>query len=126
MRSIASNLKVNTRRRPAATIDVEPITPIGPSSLKGENRPQKYRVTYRGETLIESTKESVYSSCRALVAKGLKGRLGIWGSEPYARGIVQDIEKGAKLTIIENEKVGPKLALYKPRPGRPGQAIEVA
>jgi hypothetical protein len=97
-------------------IDVEPITPIGPSSLKGENRPQKYRVTYRGETLIESTKEPVYASCRALVAKGLTGSLGIWGGEKHARGLVRDIEKGAKLTIIESEKVGPKLALYQPRP----------
>jgi hypothetical protein len=29
---------------------------------------------------------------------------------------VRDIEKGAKLTIIENEKLGPKLARYQPRP----------
>ena len=100
-------------------IDIEPITPIGPSSLKGENRPQKYRVTYRGATLIESTKEPVYSSCRALVARGLTDRLEVWGAESYARGIVRDIEKGAKLTIIENEKVGPKLARYQPRPALP-------
>jgi hypothetical protein len=66
-------------------IDIEPITPIGPSSLKGENRPQKYRVIYRGETLIESTKEPVYGSCRALVARGLTGSLAIWGGDPPMR-----------------------------------------
>jgi hypothetical protein len=79
-------------------------------------RSEPIRVSYRGETLIKSTWEPVYSSCRALVARGCKGSLEIWGGEPYARGIVRDIEKGAKLTIIENDRVGPKLARYTPHP----------
>jgi hypothetical protein len=58
----------------------------------------------------------VYSSCRTLVARGLTGCLEVWCGEPYARGIVRDIEKGAKLTIIGNETDGPKLARYKPHP----------
>jgi hypothetical protein len=46
-----------------------------------------YRVSYCRETLIESVREPVYSSCRALVAMGCKGRLEVWGGEPYAIGI---------------------------------------
>jgi hypothetical protein len=49
-----------------------------------------YRVSYRGRTLIESIREPVYISCRALVAMGRKGRLEVWGGEPYAIGIVRD------------------------------------
>jgi hypothetical protein len=107
-------------------IDIEPITPIGPSSLKGENRVQKYKVSYRGENLIESTREPVYSSCRALVARGLTGKLEVWGGEPYARGIVKDIEKGAKLTIVENENEGPRLGRYKPWTSETMRNIKVA
>jgi hypothetical protein len=73
-----------------------------------------YRVSYRGKALIESTREPVYSACRALVAMGLKGRLEVWGGEPYPRGIVRDIKKGAKLTVVEKDTIGPRLARYRP------------
>ena len=43
-----------------------------------------YRVSYRGETLIESVREPVYSSHRALIAMGCKGLLEVWGGAPYA------------------------------------------
>jgi hypothetical protein len=96
-------------------IDIEAIMPVG---LNRER--QLYRVTYRGGVLLDGVWEPVYASYRALVAKGLKGRLEIWGANTRCivrpRGIVRDIEKGAKLTIIENEYVGPKLARYKPHP----------
>jgi hypothetical protein len=55
-------------------------------------------------------------SCRL----GLKGRLEIWGANTRGivrpRGIIRDIEKGAKLTIIESETEGPRLARYRPHP----------
>jgi hypothetical protein len=47
---------------------------------------------------------------------GCKGRLEVWGGEPCAVGIVRDIEKGAKLTIIESETEGPRLVRYRPHP----------
>jgi hypothetical protein len=93
-------------------IDIEPIMPVG---LNRER--QLYRVTYRGEVLLDGVWEPEYKSCRALVAKGLKGRLEVWGGKPSKlRGMIRDIEKGAKLTIIENEYVGPRLARYVPHP----------
>jgi hypothetical protein len=45
-----------------------------------------------------------------------KGRLEVWGGEPYPRGIVRDIEKGAKLTIVESETERPRLVRYRPHP----------
>jgi hypothetical protein len=37
-----------------------------------------------------------------LVFRGLAGRLEVWGDKPYPIGIIRDIEKGAKLTIVES------------------------
>jgi hypothetical protein len=104
----------HSRREVQVSPDVHRID-IAPCEMPKDRywEKQQYRVLYRGETLIERTWEPVYSSCRALVARGLTGRLEIWGGEQHARGIVRDIVKGAGLTIIENENVGPKLPRYK-------------
>jgi hypothetical protein len=40
----------------------------------------------------------------------------VWGGKPYAIGVVRDIEKGAKLTIVESETEGPRLVRYRPHP----------
>jgi hypothetical protein len=76
-----------------------------------------YEVTYLGRTLIESSKEPLSDSCRVLVAMGLKGRLEIWASEPYPRVIVRDIERAARLRVVENVNDGPRFARYRPHPG---------
>jgi hypothetical protein len=60
--------------------------------------------------------EPVYRSCCALLGTDLTGSLEVWGGDPYPCGIVRYIEKGAKLTIVENAYVGPKLARYTPHP----------
>jgi len=84
------------------TFELDPIVldePLAPATHRIDIAFHKYgpkgtyyRVSYRGETLIDSI-EAVYSSCRALVARGLTGRLEVWGGEPYARGIVRDIRR---------------------------------
>ena len=87
-------------------IDAEPIMPVGENK-----KAQRYRVSYRGEVLIKSTRDPEYSACRALVAMGLKkGRLEVWGP----RGIIGDIERGAKLTNVENDTIGPRAVGYRP------------
>ena|SRR6516164_6639546 len=72
----------------------------------------KYRVTYRSEILIERTKEPLLSTCRALAARGLKGRLEMWAGEAYPRVIV-DIERGAAMRVLENDNLGPRFARYR-------------
>ncbi len=68
-----------------------------------------------GETLVASVNEPVFSSCRALKAKGLRGPVHFYRpgkSEPDF--IVHDLEKAARWTLRENEKQGPRLARYRP------------
>jgi hypothetical protein len=43
-----------------------------------------------------------------------EGCLQVWGGEPYARGIVRNVKKGSKLTIIENDTIGTRVARYWP------------
>jgi hypothetical protein len=76
-----------------------------------------YRVMHTGQTLIDSTREPLFDACRMLVAMDLKGRLEIWGSEPYPRMIVRDIEQAARLTVVENVNGGPRFGRYRPHPG---------
>jgi hypothetical protein len=75
-----------------------------------------YRVIFRGETLIENTREPIFNACRALVAKGLKGRLEMWAGEPYPRMIVRDIERGANSMIVEGAKTAPRIVEWNPHP----------
>jgi hypothetical protein len=76
----------------------------------------RYRVTYLGATLIESARDPDFEACRALLARGITGTLVTYspgGSVPRMR---VDIEQGAKLTIVENAKDGPRTARYRPHP----------
>jgi hypothetical protein len=85
-------------------IDIEAIMPVG-LNIKA----QRYRVRFNGEVLLESTKESIFNSCRALLERGCKGKLIVWG----ARAEV-DIEKGANHAVEENERRGPLMRSWTP------------
>ena len=72
---------------------------------------------YLGETLIESARDPEHEACRALLAKGTTGKLVIYSpGSSVARSNI-DIEKGARMTIVENVKDGPRTARYRPHPG---------
>src|SRR5262249_45938591 len=84
---------------------------IEPTALG--DRGQRYRVTYAGETLIESTRNPEYDACRALLAKGVTGRLEVWrvGTTFPASSI--DIERGARWTILETERESPRIVRWR-------------
>ena len=76
----------------------------------------RYRVTYLGATLIESARDPEYEACRALLARGITGTLVTYSPGSSVPRMRVDIEKGAKLTIVENAKDGPRTARYRPHP----------
>ena len=96
-------------------IDIEPTT------IRGE-RGQYYRVRYDGGVLIEETWNPEFEACRALVARGVKGRLEVWRPSAANPGmmiiglIFPDIEKGARWTVVENDKEGPVIRRWEPMP----------
>ena len=74
-------------------------------------------MTYLGETLIESARDPEYEACRALLAKGVKGKMVTYSPGSLVARMRIDIETGAKLTILETAKAGPRAARYRPHPG---------
>jgi hypothetical protein len=68
-----------------------------------------------GDALATSVNEPVFSSCRALKARGMTGPVHFFRSgksEPDY--IVHDLEKAAGWTVRENEKQGPRIVRYRP------------
>jgi hypothetical protein len=100
-------------------IDIEAIVPVG-LNVKA----QRYRVTFNGEVLLESTKVPIFNSCRVLLARGCKGKLIVWGGEKYPRAVV-DIERGAKLAVEEHEKRGPLIRSWTPVENRSSSLPEI-
>ena len=76
----------------------------------------RYRVTYLGETLIQSARDPAFEACRALLAKGVKGRLVTYSPGSSVPRMRVDIEIGAKLTTIDSSTVGPRFGRCRPHP----------
>jgi hypothetical protein len=91
---------------------------IGPTTLG--DRGQRYRVTYLGKVLVESTRNPEFDASRALLAWGVTGTLEIWRRGKSAPDARLDIQRGAKLTVHEND-TGLRLARWEPRTGDDAQ-----
>jgi hypothetical protein len=85
---------------------------IEPTALG--DRGLRYRVTYASSTLIEGSRVPALDACRALVALGSTGKLEVWRSGKSWPDMQLEIEAGAKLTVIETEKEGPRFAPWRP------------
>ena len=85
---------------------------IEPAAL-GE-RGHRYRVTYAGSILIESSRVPALDACRALLALGITGKLEMWRQDKAWPDMQLEIEGGAKLTVIETEKEGPRFGWWQP------------
>jgi hypothetical protein len=89
---------------------------IEPTSIRGE-RGQYYRVSFGDSVLIEDTWNPEFEACRALVARGITGRLETWrAGKTHPDMIVPDIEEGARWTVVENDKEGPVINRWEPFP----------
>ena len=119
--SIASEAEANRKHQKAHRIYIEP------TSIRGD-RGQYYRVNYRGAPLIDETWNPEFEACRALVARGITGRLEIWRyRQDHPDVIIPDIAKTAEWTVEENEKWGPRFTRWRPRPeDAPRKAISLS
>jgi len=86
---------------------------IEPTTIRGD-RGQYYRVHYEGAPLIDETWNPELEACRALLARGIVGRLEIWrAGKPHPDMLVPDIAKAAEWTVEENEEHGPRFVRYR-------------
>jgi hypothetical protein len=79
------------------------------------HKDQYYRVWYQDQILIERSRVPEYDACRALLARGITGRLSTYMGNEYPH-LILDIEKAAKWTIREDEHWPPTLVRYRARP----------
>jgi hypothetical protein len=85
---------------------------IEPAS-RGE-RGQRYRATYDGAVLIESSRNPEFDACRALMAQGVSGLAEIWWRGGSFPAMTLDIAGAAELTVSETDKEGPRLIRWRP------------
>jgi hypothetical protein len=79
---------------------------------------QRYRVMCAGEILAEGRRNPIFDACRALLARGITGRLEVWRRGRTSADMQLGIGKGAGLTVAENDYDGLRLRPYKPKPDR--------
>ena len=77
-------------------------------------RGDRYRVTHNGAVIVESSTVPEFDVCRALQAMGHTGTLATF-SPGYPRPRMRlDIAAGAKLTVSETSKIGPRFTAWRP------------
>jgi hypothetical protein len=77
---------------------------------------QRYRVTYAGEILVEGRRNPIFDACRALLARGIIGRLEVWRQGKTSADMQLDIERGAGLAIWETATQSLRVVPWRPRP----------
>jgi len=89
---------------------------IEPTTIRGD-RGQYYRVYYRGAPIIDETWNPEFEACRALLARGITGRLEVWRfGKSHAGLVIADIAKAAELTVEESDQRGPHFVRWRARP----------
>lgn len=67
-----------------------------------------------GPVLVKATRVPLCDSARALLARGIRGRVELWDRQhPYPR-MLGDIETLARLTVREDEVTSPRFVVWKP------------
>ncbi|MGC2410436.1 MAG: hypothetical protein WA441_10700 [Methyloceanibacter sp.] len=77
----------------------------------------RYGVSFRGEMIVENSRDPELDAARALLARGITGRLNFLDANTgKPRLILKDIEKAAKLTVREDKRRGPRFVKWQPLP----------
>ena len=83
--------------------------------IKPKKGGEVYSVIFRGKLLVERSKEPEFDAARALLGKGITGKLTLLDGKTGKPRIVIDIEQLAQLCVKE----GPlRFAPYESRPDR--------
>jgi hypothetical protein len=72
-----------------------------------------YLVMYAGEVLLEHWNPE-FEACRALLARGITGKLETWRPGGTYPALILDIQKAAKLTVEESDTVSVRIVPWKP------------
>lgn len=92
------------------------IATLRPYCVGGDKYGYLYDVVVDGETIVRRSHAPEHDACRALLAKGITGRLTLMDMSGTPRSSL-DIEKAAPWTVIEDDKRGLLVVRYREWPG---------
>ena len=84
-----------------------------------------YSVIYDGKLLVERSRDPECDAARALVARGITGKLSLCDGKTGKPRTMIDVEKAAKLTV-EEAAGAPRFRKYRERGGSEGYSREEA
>ncbi len=90
------------------------IFPVTLERVGTNARGDLWRVTHDGIVIVESSRVPEYDAARALAALGLAGTIETRHAGSAIVSMRLDISKAATLTVIENDRSGPRLGLWQP------------
>jgi hypothetical protein len=105
---IAANASADRTQQLAHRVDVQ-IVRYG---VRGP----VYRVRYADEVLISACRCPLLDSCRALLARGITGRLELWRAGKATFDVACDVQVGAQYTVIESETESVRQIRWSPAP----------
>jgi hypothetical protein len=109
--------RIQQKAWPSTRVELEPI------GLTEHGR--RYRVTYAGGTLVEGRRNPIFDACRALLARGITGRLEVWRRGNTSADMQLDIERGAGLAICETATVSLRVVPWQPWPPGPTSPLRM-
>jgi hypothetical protein len=75
---------------------------------------QFYKATLNGRVLVAKSSDPEFEACRAMQALGLSGPVEFYRPGiPYPGLIVRDLDKAAKLRVVEGESVTPAIKKWR-------------
>ena len=83
----------------------------------------RYSVLFDGKLLVDRSRDPECDAARALVAKGITGKLTMLDGKTGRPRTIIDIEKAARLTVEETGGV-PRFRKYRQRGGSEGYGAE--
>lgn len=99
----------NTGSPATYKIYVERIECIG-----GGARLDRWRVTHADVEIVAMSLEPFCDGCRALAELGVTGRVEMWHAGATFPSLRGDIERCAKLSVVESAKTGPRFGCWRP------------
>ncbi len=94
--------------------------------IGGGARLDRWRVSHADLEIVASTLEPFCDGCRALAELGVTGRVEMWHAGATFPSLRGDIERCAKLTVVESAKVGPRFGCWRPFDPQPRAEIAIA
>ena len=76
---------------------------------------QFYKASLNGEVIVAQSWSPEFTACRAMSKRGLVGRVEFfWAGVPNPGLVIRDLDKGATLRVIEEDRRGPALKEWQP------------